>query len=259
MFTLAATPPFWRDRLQASGIHLCISACVALLVAILVIAVWYSFPHHEVSGGHELFLLVVGLDLVLGPLITFAVFGRKKPWTELRRDLAVVALLQLAALFCGLWTVFVARPMQMNFELDRFRVVHTIEVAPELPAKAPERLHKLSLTGPTLLAKRPFRDDNERMELTLGAVQEVHLSTRTDLWVPDDNARRQVLKEAKPLSSLMEKLPGRVATFERAAQETGSKPKAPGDLTLVGRNMDWTMLIEPFAWRIVNIMLIATY
>ena len=43
-------------------------------------------------------MLVVSCDLVLGPLITFTIFDKRKPWPELRRDLAIVVALQLAAL-----------------------------------------------------------------------------------------------------------------------------------------------------------------
>jgi len=51
-----------------------------------------------------LFLIVVTVDVILGPLITLAVFNGVKPWTELRRDLAMVGVLQLAALGYGLWS-----------------------------------------------------------------------------------------------------------------------------------------------------------
>ena len=118
----------WKERLGAAGIHLGISLAIAALAALLVFGLWYPYPYREISGGRELFLLVVSVDVILGPLITLAVFNRAKPWMELRRDLAVVALIQLAALGYGLWTVSVARPVHLVFEIDRFRVVHAIDV-----------------------------------------------------------------------------------------------------------------------------------
>ena len=68
-------------------------------------------------------VLVVSCDLVLGPLITFTIFDKRKPWPELRRDLAIVVALQLAALGYGLHTVIIARPVVLALEEDRFRVV----------------------------------------------------------------------------------------------------------------------------------------
>ncbi len=134
---LLTTPTFWRDRLRASGIHLGLSLVIALAAALLVFGIWYPYPYREISGGRELFLLVVTVDVILGPLITLAVFNRAKPWTELRRDLVIVVLIQLAALAYGLWTVSVARPVHMVFEIDRFRVVHGVDIPNELLERTP--------------------------------------------------------------------------------------------------------------------------
>ena len=93
----------WRSRLRAAAIHLALSVAVAGLAGLLVFALWYPYPYREISGGRELFLLVVAVDIVIGPLITFAVFNRAKPVAELRRDLAVVA--PAAAGRAAVWTV----------------------------------------------------------------------------------------------------------------------------------------------------------
>src|SRR3954447_23361508 len=122
----------WKERLRASGLHLGISLCIAVTAALLVFAAWYPYPYREISGGRELFLLVTTVDVILGPLITFAIFNRSKPRRELVLDLSVVACIQLAALGYGLWTVAVARPVHLVFEVDRLRVVHAIDIPDEL-------------------------------------------------------------------------------------------------------------------------------
>lgn len=118
----------WKVRLRAAAIHLGISALVAAAAAWLVFAVWYPYPYREISGGRELFTLIVVVDVILGPLMTLIIFNRTKPRTELVRDLAVVALIQLAGLGYGLWSVYAARPVHMVFEFDRFRAVHAVDV-----------------------------------------------------------------------------------------------------------------------------------
>ena len=138
---------FWKDRLRASGIHLGISVAIALLAALLVFLVWYPYPYREISGGRELFLILVSVDVVLGPLITLTIFNRAKPWRALRRDLAIVGLIQFSALCYGMWTVFVARPVHLAFEIDRFRVIHAIDVPAEMLPQAPEGMRSLPLTS----------------------------------------------------------------------------------------------------------------
>ena len=64
------SPINWKARLQAAGIHLLISLFVAALAAVLVFGLWYPNPYRDLSGGRTLFSMVVGVDVVLGPLIT---------------------------------------------------------------------------------------------------------------------------------------------------------------------------------------------
>ena len=173
----------WRQRLRAAAVHLGLSALVALLAAVLVFFLWYPYPYRVISGGRELFQLVVGVDVIVGPLITFAIFDRAKPRTELRRDLAIVGILQLAALGYGLWTVEFARPVHLAFEIDRFRVVHRVDIPSELENRVPPGIAFAPLTGPTLVAVRPFRDEQERASL-LGATADRVFDLRNRIGGP---------------------------------------------------------------------------
>src|SRR4051812_41758107 len=91
-------------RCRAAGVHLLISTAIAAVAAVLVFGLWYPGFYRRVAGGRELFLLVISIDVVLGPLLTFTVFNWAKGWKHLRRDLAVIGAIQLAALIYGLHT-----------------------------------------------------------------------------------------------------------------------------------------------------------
>ena len=235
---------FWRDRLRASGIHLGISLSIAALAGLLVFALWYPYPYREISGGRELFLLVVVVDVMLGPLITLAVFNRAKPKAELRRDLALVGLLHLAALGYGLWTVFLARPVHMVFEYERFRVVHAVDIPLELTQQNQSGIDALPLTGPTLLALRPFKDNKEEMEATLAALQGVSLSARPELWQSYSQAKERVLQVAKPVLALKSRFINQVATLDAAVAQTGRPADALVYLPLISRQAAWTVLLD---------------
>ena len=252
MFT--SETPFWRDRFKASGIHLALSLVIALLAALLVFGIWYPYPYRELSGGRELFLLVITVDVILGPLITLAVFNRKKPRHELRRDLVIVAVLQLAALGYGLWTVYVARPVHMVFEIDRFRVVHASEVPLELVSKTPVGLDALPITGPTLLSVRPFKDSTESMEATMAALQGVTLSSRPDLWQSYALAKPEIQKVAKPVTALQERFPNRANEIERILSKAGRTVQDTVYIPMVGRKSFWTVFLDPQTAEIVAYM-----
>ena len=235
----------WKGRLKASGIHLTISLVLAILAALLVFGVWYPYPYREISGGRELFLLVVTVDVIMGPLMTLAVFNTQKPRKELTRDVTIIGLLQLAALAYGLWTVAVARPVHLVYEIDRFRVVHAIDVPDNMLDRAPAGLKTLPWTGPTLLSVRDFKDSNESFEATMAAVQGVNLGARPDLWQSYEKARPQILARAKPLAELKTRFAAQSATIDAVLASKGSRPVGSvGYLPLTGRNTFWTVLVD---------------
>ena len=233
-----------KDRLGASGIHLGISLCVAVFAAALVFGLWYPYPYGEISGGRELFFLVVAVDVIMGPLITLAIFNRAKPRRELLIDFTVVGLLQLAALGYGLWTVFAARPVHLVFEYSRMTVVHAIDVDADLLAKAPTSLQKLPVTGPTVIALRPFKNPAEQFDATMAAVEGFPLAARSDLWQAYEPVRADVLKEAKPVAELRARFSNQAAQIDRAIAATGKPVTDLRYLPLLSRKTAWTVLLD---------------
>jgi len=245
----------WRTRLRAAAIHLGLSAVVAVAAGLLVFALWYPWPYRELSGGRELFQLVVAVDVILGPLITFAIFNRAKPRPELRRDLAVVVLLQLAGLAYGLWTVQLARPVHMVFEIDRFRVVHLVDIPEELAHLAPAGIQVAPLGGPTLIALRPFRDPKEDTDFTLAALQGVALSARPELWQPYEAARARVLAAARPVATLKARFPQSAAEIDEAVRKSGRPGAGAAYLPVVARKAQaWTVLLDAGTAEVIGFL-----
>ena len=234
----------WNERLRASAIHLGISLAIAALAATLVFALWYPYPYREISGGRELFLILVTVDVIMGPLITLAVFNRNKPRGELRRDLAVVGILQLAALGYGLWTVSLARPVHLAFEIDRFRVVHGVDVPVDLIGQEPAGIEALPIGGPTIVAVRPFRSENERADATIAALRGVQIGARPDFWMPYADARDRVLAAAHPVADLRRRFPARAGEIDEAVARTGRNAEALAWLPMTGRKFFWTALMD---------------
>jgi hypothetical protein len=248
------SPAFWRDRLRASALHLTLSLTIAALAAALVFGVWYPYPYREISGGRELFLILVTVDVILGPFLTLAVFNRVKAWPVLRRDLVVIALLQLTALGYGLWTVFVARPVHMVFEYNRFAVVHAVELTPEELKKAPPAIDALPLTGPTLLSLREIKNESEKVDFTLAAVAGVGLVARPELWQPYAKALPEILKEAKPVRALKNRFANRALEIDQVVTRAGGNPQTALYLPLIGRDHYWTVFVDPIDAHIVATM-----
>ncbi len=83
------------NRWKAAGIHLCLSALIAATVVVVMLALWYPGSYFDAMGGQTLLVLIVGVDVTLGPLLTLIVFNPKKK--RLKLDLAVIAVFQVIA------------------------------------------------------------------------------------------------------------------------------------------------------------------
>lgn len=225
-----------------------ISLGLAALAATLVFAVWYPYPYREISGGRSLFGMVVAIDVVMGPLLTLVIFNRSKPLSELRRDLAIIGVLQLAALGYGLWTVALARPVHLVFEIDRFRAVHAFEV--ELPSlkQAPAQWQQLPLTGPTLLSVRDFKNSDENFELTNAAFAGTQIGAQPSMWQDYEKAKPQILARTRPLEDLKKRFPGQIAEIDHALKSASSKNRPAASVGYIPLNSRdsafWTVLVD---------------
>ena len=249
-----------KDRLRVSAIHLAISLGVAALAAVLVFGLWYPYPYYEISAGRELFLIVIAVDVAMGPVITLVVFNRAKSHHHLAMDFSVVGLLQLAALSYGLWTMFVARPVHLVFEFHRMAVVHAVDIDPAQLSQAPAVFQALPMTGPTLLSLRPFKNSDEQFRSTLQALKDgIAQAAQPGLWQAYEAARADILKEAKPVVELKMRFPDQTAAIDHAVAKTGLQAGNIGYLPLLARKNAWTVLINPVTARPVGFLPIDSF
>jgi len=99
------------SRLRAASIHFGISVAIIVVLAGLMVFVWYPDFFFYTDGGAEGMRLIVLVGLVLGPVLTFIVFKSGKP--SLRFDLTVIAFIQTAALTAGTYVVWSERPLAL--------------------------------------------------------------------------------------------------------------------------------------------------
>lgn len=235
----------WPSRLKPALVHLAASAVLAALVAAVVFGLWFPGAYREFSGGTELFMLVVGVDWALGPLIMLVIFDRRKPLAELRRDVAIVVALQLAALGYGLHMVSISRPVVLALEEDRFRVVPASGVyEKELPTARPE-VRSLSLTGPRLVRSVAPTDPDKKFESISLGLSGHDMGTRPGLWRPwDAAARTEALAHAKALTVLARRHPDRHSELDAAVSATGMPALALVYLPMITFRGDWVALLD---------------
>ncbi|MEL7399989.1 MAG: hypothetical protein AAFN68_05375, partial [Pseudomonadota bacterium] len=91
------------NRFQAFIIHLGLSLVIFAVLLLLIMQFWYPGFLFTTSGGWDAVRLIIGVDLILGPLLTLLVFNPNK--ASLKKDLSVIALVQTLALAWGTHTI----------------------------------------------------------------------------------------------------------------------------------------------------------
>jgi hypothetical protein len=120
-----------KARLKAFGWHLTGSASVLLVVLGTLYLGWYRWPGWYLTGVLHILPVLVGVDLVLGPLLTFVIASPKKPARELVRDIACIVAVQLIALGYGSVTLWQGRPLYYAYSETELTVVQAIDLQPE--------------------------------------------------------------------------------------------------------------------------------
>ncbi len=243
MTTSPKAPFEWRRRVRAAGVHLLTCLAVAAGVAALVLLVWYPWPYRIISGGDKLLFLVMGVDIVMGPLITLAIFDIRKPMRELKRDLVIIVALQLAALGYGLHTVYLARPAVLALETQRFRLTIANDVlADELP-NAVEGMRRLPLDGPRVV-NTAEPSDAQRPDAIFKAMQGADIGSRPIFWRPwGAEGRAHALKVARPLAPLMSRAKDHAA-LDDAIARSGKPVDQLAVIPMIARSTDWSVLID---------------
>ena len=243
----------FKQRSIAAALHLLASLVVASLAAILVFFVWFPFPYREVSGGKELFLLIMGVDIVVGPVLTFVVFNRTKPRKELWRDLSIIGALQVVALCFGLWTVFSARPIYLVHEVDRFRVVTIADIdTTELP-KALPKFQKIPLFGIPVIGTRKPRDGTEMMQALDLAIGGRDISARPEWWQDLDSVNKDEMRRAsRSFEFLRARAKDGGTELNRIAKDAGLASSDVIGLPLASRRTDWSVLMNRGDLKIIG-------
>ena len=235
-----------RAASNAALIHLGLSALVGLATAAIVFGLWFPYPYRNLAGGQHLFLVLVSVDVVCGPLLTAVLFNPRKSRRELTLDLSLIAIVQIAALVYGVHVISQARPVVLAFESDRLVAVSAAQIDPAELGQAPPDLRKLSWSGPVLVGTRDARE-GETMQSVMLSVQGVEPSARPGWWQAYEKNHPQVKQRMRKLAELRAARAGEAqAEIDAAAAKTGLRLADLFYLPLTSqKNLDgWVALLD---------------
>ena len=231
------------SRWKAAAIHLSISALIGLLVASLLFLVWYPPPYFRGAGASELIVVLLAVDLTLGPLLTLVVFKAGKK--GLAFDLAAIATLQLGALLYGLLVIAQARPVFIVAAIDRFNVVAAKDLGDaDLRQASSPRFASRSWTGPRLVAVQRPADSAARSDLLFSGLAGKDIEKFPQYYVDYSVAAPALLARAKPLADLRQSHPGSAEAIDRWLARRQRSADATRWLPIEARSHSLTMLLD---------------
>lgn len=163
-----------KFRFKALGWHLLASTCALSLILGTLYLGWYRWPGWYLTGAAPVCLVMVGVDVVLGPLLTFTIASPAKPRRELVRDISIIVAVQLVALTYGAVSLWSGRPLYYAYSETVLQVVQAYDIEAEEavngrrlnPALAP---HWYSMPR-WIWAPLPKDDPQKRMQIVNSAV-----------------------------------------------------------------------------------------
>lgn len=191
-----------------------------------------------------MFALLLVVDITLGPAITLIIARGEKSPRAIFFDFSVIGILQAAALFYGIWTLFSARPVYLVFEYKNFAVVHAIDIDPALLQKSQNQYKNLPVWGPQLISLRKPESAEEQIITMTTALQGISESEQPDLWQPYELAKSNIRKTCKEISILKEKFPHFSPEIDYLIANEKIKPKDSCYLPTLSRGLVWTAIIE---------------
>lgn len=244
----------WRARRRAATIHLAISAGVALGVLCLVYFGWYPSPLDRLSGVGEILMLLLVVDVTLGPLLTLVVYDRRKK--RLALDMACIAAMQFAALGYGLATVEAGRPHFLVFTKDRFEIVsHADLKAIDRVAASRNTFASPRWFSPRLVAAESPADVDLRRRITIeAALGGGDLQHYPQFYRELASQRGMVRAKSAPLAHLRALNPGSESALRAAIAATGLREFQLRFLPIRGPAGDGAMLIDADNGDIVGML-----
>jgi len=117
-----------RFRLKAFSLHLLSSATVLTLILGSLYFGWYRWPGWHLTDVKTVVLVMVCVDVVLGPTLTFIIANQKKSRRELTRDIGIIVVVQLCALIYGSVSLWNGRPLYYAFSESVLQLVQAYDI-----------------------------------------------------------------------------------------------------------------------------------
>jgi hypothetical protein len=247
-----------KFRLKAFGLHLLGSTTALTLILGALYLGWYHWPGWYLSEAVHVILLMVGVDVVLGPLLTLMVANSKKSPRVLGRDIGIIVMVQLAALIYGTSTLWSGRPLYYAFSVDCLEVVQASDIDAEA-RKASER-QKSDFAPHWYSLPRwiwaPLPEDSEQAQKIVASTLQggADVIALPQYYKPWDQGLKDLHAQLKKVDEIRYFSPKQKKLLKERMQASGLAVDQPDAIVLMGRGPSLLAVIDPASLQIKAII-----
>lgn len=218
--------------------HLVISLLVAGLSVFLIFYIWYPNPLQNALGVGQVVWLMLGIDVVLGPILTLIIAKQGKK--SLKMDLTIIGLVQLLALFYGLYSIDKGRPVAIAFDVSRFELVQKHMIQGNENKRILKEYQHMQNNRIPVVSVRPAQTEEElQQRIKLELEENRSSSANPQLYESLEKNIDIISQHMKPIQDLA-KFNDKVLV----EQIISDYPQADGFLVLVSSEKNITVLMD---------------
>ena len=235
-------------RIKFFLVHIITSVIIAFLLTLLVLFIWYPSPLATAVGVTHIFLMLLVIDVILGPLLGLLVYKEGKK--TLKFDLSTIILIQIAALCYGVFSIEQGRPAWLVYNVDRFELVRKNELVDTNIQHSQSQFQKPSWFKPQYVASEFAKDTQQRQnDIFTEVLGGISLAQKPDRYVELTQAKTQIQQRALPLIELQQ------YNQKTDVEKTLAKyPDADAWLPLKANAVDMVVLVNKESASIIKIV-----
>lgn len=239
-----------RVRTIAGSLHLAVSVLIASCAGALIFLGWYPGVLSVAQGVNQLVLIMISVDVVIGPLVTFLVYVPGK--RGLAFDLAIIAMLQTLALLYGMRAIHDGRPAYVVYNIDRFDVIAVKEISPISLSRAGPKWAPQWLGARWVAARLPA-DANATSDVLFDGYD---LPQLPEYFVPLEDVRATMIEHLHPLDELRKINERDPAFWSDLFAELGRSESELGYLPMKGNASDGAVLLDRVSGEVLGVRML---
>ncbi|QIZ62799.1 type IV pilin accessory protein [Acinetobacter indicus] len=181
--------------------HLSVSFLIGVIIVGIIFLVWYPAPFATAVGVTQIFLMLLIIDVIVGPLLGLLVYKEAKK--TLKFDLTIILIIQFSALVYGFYSLEQGRPAWIVWHGDRFELVRKNDIILENIDQVQLEFQNVSWFGPQFTAVKPaVSADEQKEDIFKEVLGGISLAQQPERYVELNQVKKQIQQRALPLKEL---------------------------------------------------------